>query len=197
MGLRRADVRDWRTAVFTAIDFEATSGDPRSARPLSVGWVGISDGRVRLREAGYHLIAHDGHLPAASLPIHGLLPGELATGAKLDAVAADVREAVADRIVVAHGAWIERALLRRLDARPAAIVDTLAIVRRLDERAGRAERPPSLSAAARRFGLPSLRAHHAFGDALTTALLLLVLATRIERERRRCPVDDLLRLGRR
>jgi hypothetical protein len=41
-----------------------------------------------------------------------------------------------------------------------------------------------------------MRAHHAFGDALTTALLLLVLATRVQRDRDTCPIDDLLRLGR-
>jgi hypothetical protein len=41
-----------------------------------------------------------------------------------------------------------------------------------------------------------MRAHHAFGDALTTALLLLVLAARVARDRPHCPIDDLLRLGR-
>ncbi len=196
MRFRRRDDRDWRDAEFVALDFETTTGDPRTAWPLSVGWVAIRNGRVQLHDAGYHLIAYDGHLPRASLPIHGLLPHQLSTGVDLERVADHLREAIADRIVVAHGAWIERALLDRLDGAHAAVVDTMAVIRRLDERAGTVAGSRSLSATAQRFGVPSLRAHHAFGDALTTALLLLVLATGIERRRDGCPVDDLLRLGR-
>ncbi len=196
MWFQRRDDRDWRDAEFVAVDFETTTSDPRTARPLSVGWVAIRDGRVRLGDAGYHLIAYDGHLPRASLPIHQLLPQQLSGGVDLEHAAGQLRDTIADRIVVAHGAWMERALLGRLDGNPAGLVDTMAIVRRLDERNGSVAGSPSLSATAERFGVPPLRAHHAFGDALTTALLLLVLATRIERRRRRCPVDDLLRLGR-
>jgi DNA polymerase III epsilon subunit-like protein len=124
------------------------------------------------------------------------MPSDLAKGRPLDAVAARLRSALDDRLVVAHGSWIERALFKRLDASPRALIDTLAIVRRLDEREGRTTTSPSLSALARRFGIPPLRAHHAFGDALTSALLLVVLAGRIEQQRTRCVVDDLVRLGR-
>lgn len=196
MWSRRTDERPWRAAEFLVLDFETTSADPRSAEPLSVGWVVVADGRVRLRDAGYRLVAHDGRLPAASLPVHGLLPHELATGLPLGEVADAVRAAAADRIVVAHGAWIERALLSRLDIDHRRLVDTMAVVRRLDEREGRHRGDWSLAATSARFGVPQQRAHHAFGDALTAALLLVVLATRLERAREDCPVDDLLRLGR-
>lgn len=196
MWRRRRDDRDWRAAELVAIDFEATTADPRQAQPLSVGWVVVRDGRVQLSAARYHVIAHDGAVPLAALPIHGLLPHDLRVGLPAEQAADEVRTAVADRIVVAHGAWIERALLRGYGAEHAGLVDTMAIIRRLDERAGTGGRPPSLSAAAQRFGVPPMRAHHAFGDALTTAMLLLVVATSIERQRYGCPVDDLLRLGR-
>jgi DNA polymerase-3 subunit epsilon len=194
--LRRRDDRGWRDVDLLALDFETTSGEPRRAQPLSVGWVTVRDGRVQLAGAGYHLVAHDGHLPRAALPIHGLLPTDLSGGASLDEVADHLRAVTRDRVVVAHGAWIERALLARLNVGHAGVVDTMAIVRRLDERDGRVARGASLNAAARRFGVTPFRAHHAFGDALTTALLLVVLATRLERARGACPVDDLLRLGR-
>lgn len=195
MRRRRTGDRSWRAAEFVAIDFETTIPDPRRAEPLSVGWVSISDGRVQLSAARYHVIAYDGALPPAALPIHGLLPHDLRAGLPAEEVTERVRTGVADRIVVAHGAWLERALLRRFGTRHAGLVDTMAIVRRLDERSGDGGRAVSLSAVSRRFGVPTLRAHHAFGDALTTALLLLVIATRIERERGGCPVGDLLRLG--
>ncbi|CAN5914159.1 exonuclease domain-containing protein [soil metagenome] len=197
MWRRGRDDRDWRAAEFVAIDFETTTADPRQASPLSVGWVVVRGGRVQLGAARYHVIAHDGALPRAALPIHGLLPHDLRVGLPAEQAAVEVRTAVADRIVVAHGAWIERALLGRYGAAHTGLVDTMAIVRRLDERAGEVGGDASLVAMARRFGVPSLRAHHAFGDALTTAMLLLVVATRIERQRDGCPVDDLVRLGRR
>jgi DNA polymerase-3 subunit epsilon len=196
MWFRRTDHRPWRAAEFLAVDFETTSADPRAAEPLSVGWVVVADGRVRLREAGYRLVAHNGHLPAASLPVHGLLPHELALGEPLTEVADAVRTVAADRIVVAHGAWIERALLGRLEVNHRGLIDTMAVVRRLDEREGHRRDGRSLAATTTRFGVPQQRAHHAFGDALTTAMLLVVLATRLERVRDGCPVDDLLRLGR-
>lgn len=196
MRFRRSDDRDWRDVDLVAVDFETTTGDPRKAEPLSVGWVAVHGGRVRLADAGYRLVAHDGHLPRASLAIHELLPHQLRTGAPLREVATQLRDAVDGRIVVAHGAWIERALLGRLDIGHGGLIDTMALVRRLDERDGHPAGGRSLTATARRFGVTPMRAHHAFGDALTTALLLLVLAARVRRDRTHCPIDDLLRLGR-
>jgi DNA polymerase-3 subunit epsilon len=194
--LQATDDRDWRDAEFLALDFETTSGDPRRAEPLSVGWVVVANGRVRLSDATYHLIDHDGQVPVASLQIHRLLPADLVRGRTIDDVTARLRVALEGRVVVAHGSWIERALLKRMQVPRHALVDTLAIVRRLDARAGHRSGSTSLSAVARRSGVPPLRAHHAFGDALTTALLLLTLATDLERQRSRCIVDDLVRLGR-
>jgi len=54
----------------------------------------------------------------------------------------------------------------------------------------------TLAGAARRFDVPAARAHHAFGDAWTTALLLLGLVCDLEAERGGVSLDDLLRLGR-
>lgn len=196
MWFRKTDGRDWRDAEFVALDFETTSGNPRRADPLSVGWVVVGNGRVRLGDAAYYLIDHRGDVPLESLRVHQLLPSELRGGMPVDDVAARLRVSVSDRIVVAHGAWIERQLLDRMDIAGGPLIDTLAVVRRLDDRAGRSRQATSLTALARRFGVPSLRSHHAFSDALTTALLLLALATRLEQQRGRCLVDDLVRLGR-
>jgi DNA polymerase-3 subunit epsilon len=194
--LQAGDRRNWRDAEFLALDFETTSGDPRRAEPLSVGWVVVANGRVRVSDAAYHLIDHDGQVPVASLQIHRLVPAELAGGLTVDGVAERLRSALDGRVAVVHGSWIERALLKRMAVARQPLIDTLAVVRRLDEREGNHLEPASLSAVARRCGVPPLRAHHAFGDALTTALLLLALAGRLERQRSRCVVDDLLRLGR-
>lgn len=192
---RRADDRGWREVDYVAIDFETTRADPRQAEPLSVGWVLIRGGRVHVGHAGYHLVDHRGPIPLESMRIHGLLPGQLQGGLALEAVVGRLRPALADRVIVAHGAWIERALLDRLRIAHGGVIDTLALVRRLDDRAGRGTVAMTLDAVSRRFSVPTMRAHHAFGDALTTALLLVTLAGDIEQERGRCTVDDLLRRG--
>ena len=187
----------WRERTYVSVDLETTTADPRRAEPLSVGWVRVREGRVRCGEAGYTLVRHAGEVPAAWLRVHGLLPEHLDGGAEPDAVAERLRAALGDDgVLLAHGAGLEQAVLRRLGVRPAAVVDTLAVVRRLDERAGRAGADPRLPAAARRWGVPALPAHHAYRDALTTALLLLALAGSVEQQRGRCEARDLELLSR-
>lgn len=197
MGLfRRSDHRAWSAARYVVVDFETTDVNPRRARPLSVGWVGVDDGRVRIGQTGYEVIAHHGAVPVASMRVHQLLPADVRDGRAVDDVAQRLRQELRGCTVVAHGAWIETAMLDRLGIdRADAVVDTLAIVRRLDERAGRVYDDLTLSALTTRFALPSPRAHHAAADALTTALLFITLAGQIEHDRGRCTVDDLRRLG--
>lgn len=205
----------WRDAAYVCLDLETTSADPRSAEPLSVGWVRVEQGRVVLGSAGYALVSHDGPLPAGSGAVHRLLPTELAEGDPVEEVATRVARQLAPDpgggaragarpVLVAHGADLERAVLTRLLGRGAldgvAVLDTLVAVRRLDARAGEGRADPRLGAAARRWGVPPATAHHALGDALTTALLLVSLAGREEAARERAgrgrlTVDDLLRLG--
>ncbi|GAA4711483.1 hypothetical protein [Phytohabitans rumicis] len=62
------------------------------------------------------------------------------------------------------------------------MIDTAALLRasRLADPA--AGREPDLETAARQLGLPVHTPHHALGDAFTTAQVLLVLATRMERQ---------------
>lgn len=202
-GLRRRgrDRRCWREAELLALDLETTSADPATAAVLSAGWVPMVNGRVRLAGAGYTTVAHPGEVPVTSVRIHRLLPGDLADGVAPDDLPGLLRPPLDGRVLVAHGAGLERGVLSRLGVTESgvtgeAVVDTLAVVRAVDARAGRTGADPRLPAAARRWDVPAFTAHHAFHDALTTALLLLAVATRYETERGRCTVDDLLRLSR-
>lgn len=191
--LRRTpvDSRPWQEATYVALDFETTTADATRAVPLSVGWVRVRQGRVRCGEAGYSLIRPAAPVPEESIRIHGLLPDVLAEAPSAGAVAERLGPALAGAILVAHHAPLEVAVLRRLGLDVPVVVDTLAVVRRLDEREGR-HLDPRLPEAARRHGIPRLPAHHAYRDALTTALLLLALAERV----RGCTVADLVRLSR-
>lgn len=194
--MRGARGTDWRDADLLVLDFEATSAEPRRARPLSVGWVGVGGGRVRAAECGYAVVRHLDPVPAGALAVHGLTPDVVAAGRPPEEVAGELAPLLEGRVLVAHHAPLELALLRRWGLRPAAVLDTLALVRRLDQRAGRPRADTTLAGAARRFDVPAARAHHAFGDAWTTALLLLGLVGDLEAQRGTVSLDDLLRLGR-
>jgi DNA polymerase-3 subunit epsilon len=93
--------------------------------------------------------------------------------------------ALTGRVLVAHAAWVERAFLRRAFRTrqvpaPAVVVDTAALARAAGLIAASASAEPSLELLARDLGLPVHEPHHALGDALTTAEVFLVLATRLD-----------------
>ena len=174
----------WRQVGFLVVDFETTSLDLRVAEPLSVGWVPVEGGRVRLAEAGYSLVRHDGEVPTESLQVHRILPADVATAPPPEQVGRALGRALAGRMLVAHAAGIELAMLRRCGLRVPAgeVVDTLRLSQRLDRlEHAPGRRPRTLPALAERLGLPVHRPHHAFGDALTTAELFLALACGLER----------------
>lgn len=188
----------WSEERFAVVDCETTSADARRARPLAVAWVPIEAGRVRLAGAGYSLVRHEGAVPEAGMAIHRLRPPELARAPSAEAVAERVQTALEGRLLVAHGAWLERAVLRRLGVpvRRREVVDTLQLLRARERRTGeRARTDYSLAAAAARLGLPVRRSHHAFGDALTTAGLFLALATWFA-DRTAPTLGELMRVGR-
>lgn len=195
---RRAGAASWRDGRFLVVDFEATGLDPRRDRPLSVGWVPVDAGRVRLAGAGYARIAPDGPVPTASIAFHGLLPEDLAGAASAHAVGALLREALVARVLVGHGAALEIGMLGRCGVAVGRrdVADTMGLAAALDRLDGRpVARDRRLATTALRLGLPVHRAHHAFGDALTTAGLLLAVATGLERHGA-ATVADLVRLGR-
>jgi DNA polymerase-3 subunit epsilon len=187
----------WRDAEFLVVDFETTGLRLRRARPLSVGWVPVVGGRVRMRDAAYTLIRHRGRVPPQTLRVHRILPEDAATAPPPPDVAAQLREALAGRFLVAHVAVIERAMLRRLGIHEPArhVLDTADLARGLARIERHHPLPHPLPALATRLGLPSHRPHHAFGDALTTAGVFLALATHLE-QHGNTRVQDLLRVGR-
>jgi DNA polymerase-3 subunit epsilon len=152
---------------------------------------------VEERQALYRVVRPPVPVPPDAIRVHGITPEELADAAPIDEVAGELRAALTGRTLVAHAAWIELAFLDRVypdrsrrERRRA--VDVLELAAR--DHAGK---PESLRLAdlAATYGVPLARTHHAFGDALTTAQLFLVLAARLE-GRGRGRLSDLLRAGR-
>ncbi|MEQ8967663.1 MAG: exonuclease domain-containing protein [Azospirillaceae bacterium] len=177
----------WTEVEFLALDLETTGLDPARDAILSIGWVPLSGGAIRLAGAGYRLVAADRPVGENSAALHGILDRHLADAPSLPAVLPELLEALTGRVAIAHHAPMEQRFLgaacRRHYGCPLAVpfIDTLALERRSFARRGRVpgDGDLRLPAARARRGLPRYRLHHALGDALACAELFLAQATAI------------------
>jgi DNA polymerase III subunit epsilon len=176
----------WRRAAFCVVDLETTGLDPR--RDAIVAWsaIPVVDGRVVLAGAREGLARPPAGVPPSSVLVHGLREGDLAAAPPLAEAADALLEAMAERVLVAHAAWVEQAFLRRAVRSRGArlrrrVVDTAALGRLwLHERGGDAPRSLALGSLARELSLPIHRPHTAAGDALTTAQAFIALAAHLD-----------------
>lgn len=179
---------DYREADFLALDLETSGLNPARDEIISIGYVPLRRGRVRLREARHRLVRIRGGV-AQSAALHGLTDDRLAEGRALGAVLAEVLEALAGRVLLVHHAPLDVGFLHAacghhygvgLSAR---VVDTLALAARRARR--RQDDLPEgalrLHALRRRYGLPRYPAHDALTDALATAELFLALSADMAR----------------
>jgi DNA polymerase-3 subunit epsilon len=191
----------WREARFAALDFETTGLDLRRDAVVSFGVVPIDRGRVAMRGAVHQLI--EPHVPPSprSQQIHELRPQDLAGSPRIDEARSTLADALEGRFVLAWFASVELHFLsavfggrvrpwrrRMIDVRTLAIVAEGAPHGQLDH--------PGfpLGGTAHRYGVPVANPHEALDDALVTAQLFLVLASRL---RDGVPtVRELLRAGR-
>jgi DNA polymerase-3 subunit epsilon len=172
---------------YCAVDLETTGLDLRKDEIVSFGVVQIRQGRVVAGENLYREV-HPVHAPSlSSMKVHGLRQVDLEMAQPLEEVLPQLVSAMEGRVVIAHAAWIESAFLRnhfrsvggRLSKK---IVDTAALARRTGYAPEMNGVEPSLESLAKRMNLPVYSPHHALGDAMTTAVMFLALATEIERE---------------
>jgi DNA polymerase-3 subunit epsilon len=175
----------WRGARFAVLDFETTGLDFDRDHVLSFGVVPIEGGRARVAGGVYRVVRPPVEVPAASIRVHGIRPAELDDAPALADVVDDLADALEGRVLVAHAAGVELGFLdriARLHGRPKVrrAIDVLDLADVLASRTGGELESRRLAAIADRFGVPLSRTHHAFGDALATAQLFLVLATRLE-----------------
>ena len=178
--------RSWRAARFLVVDVETTGLDPRRDEVISFAAVPVEEGRIVVAEAVEGLVRPRLAGPSPTIEIHGIRPQDLLEAPSAPGALAPLGAAVRGRIVVAHGAWVERAFLAPL-LRPHAVrlprrlVDTAVLWRLLCLARGAADPGwRALGAVAEALGLPVHRPHEAGGDALTTAQAFLALATHLE-----------------
>lgn len=188
-----SDKLPWRRATYTVLDLETTGLDPAADVILSAGGLRIVAGRV-VASSAFHLLARpERHVPTDTIRIHGLLPEHLAEAPPLHEQLEALLERLTGDVLVVHVAAVDRAFLnaalRRLwsCSLHAVVLDTAHLAAHLDHvrrwiipDTGEVPSPCDLAGLARAAGLPVHPQHDALNDALTTAQLFLVLATRLE-----------------
>ena len=191
--------RPWRDVDYCSLDFETTGLDLRRDSIVSYGAVTVRSGRVLGSSAVYDLARPSREPSPSSVAVHALravdcaeAPGDRETGQALSAL-------LENKILVAHAAWIETALLKRYLAkvgrRPSPlVVDTGALARALDLAPHEGNTEPSLEWLAYQLRLPAYTPHHALGDAMTTAVVFVALVSRLATGQADLSVGDLVRL---
>ena len=173
--------RPLERAAFLALDFETTGLNPRTDRILSMGYVPLEQGRIRLG-AAHHCIVNAGiPLKGESVAIHHITDAEAERGCGLRQMMEVLLPAMTGRILLVHYAAVERRFLHAAmkalygAVLPFYVVDTMELERRHLLRANPHVKPADLRLAACRahHGLPPHRPHHALEDAIATAELFL------------------------
>jgi DNA polymerase-3 subunit epsilon len=166
---------------FLALDLETTGRDPRTEQIVSAGWVVLSHASIDLGTATRRLVRTSKAMPERSAVVHAITDDEAAAGEPLAAVLADLLEALAGRVLIAHYAKTE---LGFVDAAcrscfgvglATPTVDTLEIAREELARRGQPPVKGQLRLAALRdfHSLPPHAMHDALSDAVATAELFL------------------------
>lgn len=179
---------NWREVNYCAIDLETTGLDFKTDEIISIGAVQVQSGRI-ITEANYYREVRPNQNPTStSIRIHGIRAVDLADAAPIEAVMPGFANLLRGRVVIAHAAWIENAFLKErlknleLDYSKR-MIDTASLARACDVVEDDIDHEPSLELLARTLKLPVYSPHHALGDALTTAIIFLALATEIERRK--------------
>lgn len=200
---------------FLAIDLETTGLDPARDEVLSVGFVTVRDGHVRLGTSALHRIRPTGQVGDSAV-FHGLTDDELAHAPPAEEVLPQVLQALLPdphqeesaypKILLAHYASIEvdflSALCERHYGAPLRIgvADTMELQRQL---AGSGGYAPTRSGGVRldecrqHYGLPRYRAHCALTDAIACAELFLAQVAHLSQRRDRALVVGDVRSAKR
>jgi DNA polymerase-3 subunit epsilon len=167
---------------FVALDIETTGLDAATADMLSVGWVLLQDGRVRL-DTARSFIVRPRHGVGDSASVHGLTDTVVNAGLGWETVLDRVVDALAGRVLLVHHAGLDKALLDRMCQRRfgtrlhVPVSDTLELELTKRRNKHHLEDGASLRLSDLRdfYGLPRYSAHNCLIDAIATAELLIAM----------------------
>ena len=175
--LRRTPVG---AARWAAIDCETSGLDPARDRLLSVGMLGVADGRIDLAGSFHAMVKQQVPSETDNILVHGIGGDAQLGGLPVDQVIHGLAERVGDAIPVGFHAPFDEEVLRRHGFRARARWLDLAALAPVLFPGRKAERLEDWLAA---FGVPAHHRHDALGDAFSTAQLLLVALAEAKRQR--------------
>ena len=170
-----------------AMDFETTGIDPNKDDIVSIGLVGMSLDRIRLKESRHWILKPRSDLSDRSVCIHGITHSEVETAPDLQRILEELLTIMAGKVIVVHHRGIERkflnaALQKRIkEGIEFPVIDTMELEARLHRRKslhfldklfGRQKVSIRLAQSRSRYNLPHYRPHDALTDALASAELL-------------------------
>ena len=176
--------RSWRDVEFASLDFETTGLDYGRDAIVSFGVVPIRGGRVVLAEAVHQLVVPEIPSSPTSMKIHRILPQDLADAPPLAVARERLRAALEGRFLLAWYADVEIAFLTRIFGGRASAWKRRTVDARdltIELEGAHPDVRYSLTSVAQRYGVPVADPHEALDDALVTAQLFLILASRLER----------------
>ncbi|MCS3903817.1 DNA polymerase-3 subunit epsilon [Methylohalomonas lacus] len=174
-------------APLVALDMETTGLDPQRHAIVSIGLVPFTLNRIALAQRRYWVVRPLRPLSDESVAFHHITHADIAQAPIIDAILAELLEALAGRLVVVHFRHIERPFLNTTlqallgEGIQFPVIDTMSIEARRYRQSIWARfrrwirRPPvsiRLHNSRMRYGLPAYQGHHALTDALATAELL-------------------------
>jgi DNA polymerase-3 subunit epsilon len=177
----------WRSIELVSLDFEATGLDLRRDRIISFGTVPIRHGGIELADSVYQLVDPGDVQPSReSITVHGLRAVDLVGAPSVQVARAALRRSIDRRFLVTWWAPVEAAFLDALFSGGSRSwmrrsIDVRDLVLGLE---GRSAARLTLGQAAERFGVPVAIPHNALDDALVTAQLFLVTATKLGKRAR-------------
>lgn len=151
---------------------------------MSFGVVPVDGGRVALTGAKHRYVVPAVPSSAISMRIHQILPRDLEGAPTIEQARDSLSRVLHGRFLLTWFADVEVAFLAKIfGVRPRTWARRTVDVRELAPALEGERRPGvrfTLSAVAERYGVPVATPHDALDDALVTAMLFLMLATKLE-----------------
>lgn len=181
IGRHKQHNKAWIDHEYLVLDMETTGLDATKDRVISLGWVLIKNGAIKLSSAR-HILLDNGPVDEKTVAIHMITDQDISELGRNPSVAMRyLRQLLLDKVLVVHHAPIEQAFLEKLwqahklNPLTQVMLDTLAMERDTQMRKQYMLTSDAfrLGECRKRYGLPDYQGHDALGDAQATAELLL------------------------
>ncbi|MGF1758250.1 3'-5' exonuclease [Photobacterium sagamiensis] len=168
--------------TYLAVDIETTGLNPLVDSILSIGWVEVESMKIDLQTAKHIYISASEKVKRETAVINHIVPETLHNGVSIDDAMEEVFKNVAGKILIAHGATIEKRFINHyimtklgFNSLPLLWLDTMRIERSMlaYQQSDKDLDDVRLITLREKYGLPEYPSHNALIDALAAAELFL------------------------